>query len=600
MKPSNQLGILLRSLWHHLGAWRRKQFFGLLLLILVSAFAEVASLGAVLPFLAVLTAPSQVFSYPMVSHIAGLFSITSASQLLWPLTVIFAGVALLSGVIRMLVLWLTMRFSMETSSDLSIELYRRTLYQPYQVHLERNSSEVISGITNKISAVTSGVLQPILSFISSGVILVTVTGALIAINPFAAFTAALGFGTTYALIAGFVRHRLKTNGKRISKEQTQQIKALQEGLGGIRDVLLDGSQPVYCQIYQEADLPMRKALADSHFISLSPRYAMESLGIVLIAGLAYSMSQGSGGVGNALPALGALALGAQRLLPALQQCFSSWVSVVSSQAALQETLAFMDQPLPPAATEQAPAPLVFTDRIDFEAVRFRYTPSTPWVLDSLQLSVRRGMRVGIVGSTGSGKSTTLDLLMGLLQPTEGALTVDGCRLNGNYLRAWQATIAHVPQSIFLADATLAENIAFGVAKRDIDHEKVRKAAQQAQIAEFIESGTKGYQGMVGERGVRLSGGQRQRIGIARALYKEASVLVFDEATSALDGATERSVMDSISMLDRDLTIFLIAHRISTVENCDLIVELEKGRVAAQGTYAQLLQSSQSFQRLSGH
>jgi ABC-type multidrug transport system fused ATPase/permease subunit len=600
MKSPEQLWTLLLHLWRHLGISRQKQFLALLLLILVSAVAEVASLGAVLPFLAILTAPDQVFSYPMVKQVAGLFSITSAHELVWPLTLIFAGVALLSGVMRMLVLWLTVRFSLETSSDLSIELYRRTLYQSYQVHLERNSSEVISGITNKISAVTSGVLQPILMFISSAVILVSVTCALIAINPFAAITAALGFAVIYTLIAGFVRHRLKTNGKRIAKEQTQQIKVLQEGLGGIRDVLLDGSQAVYCQIYRDADLPMRKALADSYFISLSPRYAMESLGVVLIAGLAYSMSQGAGGVGNALPVLGALALGAQRLLPALQQCFGSWVSVVSSQASLQETLAFIDQPLPPAATEPAPAPLAFADRIEFQGVRFRYSLTTQWVLDSLQLTVRKGMRVGIVGSTGSGKSTTLDLLMGLLQPTEGALWVDGCRLNGSYLRAWQATIAHVPQSIFLADATMAENIAFGVAKRDIDYEKVRKAAQQAQIAEFIESGPKGYQGMVGERGVRLSGGQRQRIGIARALYKEASVLVFDEATSALDGATERSVMESISSLDRNLTIFLIAHRISTVQDCDLIVELDKGRVAAQGTYAQLLESSQSFRRLSGH
>jgi ABC-type multidrug transport system fused ATPase/permease subunit len=600
MTGSPELTSLLQRLWGHLSRRRQRQFAVLLALMLVSAFTEIVSLGAVLPFLAVLTAPEQVFSYPLVKYTAGFFGLSSASELLLPLTVTFSALALLSGVIRMTVLWLVMRFSLGTSSDLSIELYRRTLYQPYTVHLSRNSSEVIAGITSKIGAVTSGVLQPVLTLLSSTVMLIAVVGTLLAINPFAATTAAIGFATSYAVIALFVRHRLRVNGKRIAKEQTQQVKALQEGLGGIRDVLLDGSQPIYCEIYREADLPMRKALADSHFISLSPRYAMESLGIVLIAALAYSMSKGSEGVGNALPVLGALALGAQRLLPALQQCFSSWVSIVSSQEALMETLIFLDQPLPDEASSPRPIPLVFRDRIQFEDVRFRYSKASPWILNSLRLTVLKGMRVGLVGTTGSGKSTTLDLLMGLLEPTEGSLKVDGENLTGRYLRSWQATIAHVPQTIFLADATLAENIAFGEQKENIDISKVRRAAQQAQIAEFIEQAPEGYQGRVGERGIRLSGGQRQRIGIARALYKDATVLVFDEATSALDGATERSVMDSIRTLDRTLTVFLIAHRISTVSDCDLIVELEGGRVSAQGTYEELLEKSGTFRRMSGH
>jgi ATP-binding cassette subfamily B protein len=265
-----------------------------------------------------------------------------------------------------------------------------------------------------------------------------------------------------------------------------------------------------------------------------------------------------------------------------------------------ETLIFLDQPLPDEASSPRPIPLVFRDRIQFEDVRFRYSKASPWILNSLRLTVLKGMRVGLVGTTGSGKSTTLDLLMGLLEPTEGSLKVDGENLTGRYLRSWQATIAHVPQTIFLADATLAENIAFGEQKENIDISKVRRAAQQAQIAEFIEQAPEGYQGRVGERGIRLSGGQRQRIGIARALYKDATVLVFDEATSALDGATERSVMDSIRTLDRTLTVFLIAHRISTVSDCDLIVELEGGRVSAQGTYEELLEKSGTFRRMSGH
>jgi ATP-binding cassette, subfamily B, bacterial PglK len=227
-------------------------------------------------------------------------------------------------------------------------------------------------------------------------------------------------------------------------------------------------------------------------------------------------------------------------------------------------------------------------------VRFRYTNDGPWVLNDLNFIIRKGTRVGIVGSTGSGKSTTLDLLMGLLMPTEGELLVDNEPVIGTRVRAWQRSIAHVPQSIYLADTTLVENIAFGVPREAIDLERVKQAARQAQIAEFIESRPEGYNVSVGERGIRLSGGQRQRIGIARALYKQASVLVFDEATSALDNATEQSVMDAIGGLDRDLTIVLIAHRLTTVRRCDTVVELQHGRLVAQGTYEQLLECSPSF------
>ncbi len=326
---------------------------------------------------------------------------------------------------------------------------------------------------------------------------------------------------------------------------------------------------------------------------------MEALGMVLIAALAYTLSRQVGGITTALPVLGTLALGAQRLLPALQQIYGAWASIAGSHASLADTIELLDQPLTAELLQPAPASLPFHDvirfnTIRFNAVRFRYTGCGPWVLDGLNLTIPRGARVGFVGSTGSGKSTTLDLLMGLLTPTEGELLVDGQPISGNRLRAWQRSIAHVPQSIYLADTTLAENIAFGVPPDTIDLDRVQQAARQAQIADFIESSPEGYQSYVGEHGIRLSGGQRQRIGIARALYKQASVLVFDEATSALDNATEQSVMDAIKGLSSDLTILLIAHRLTTVRRCDTIVELEHGQVVAQGTYEQLLESSPSF------
>lgn len=595
--PKEDLPSLLMRLWHHLTRRRQRQFVLLMGLMLVSAFAEVVSLGAVLPFLGILVVPDRVFSYPIVADAALGWGITSADQLVLPLTAAFATAALIAGAIRILLLWASTRLAFATGADLGIEVYRRTLYQPYRVHVARNSSEVISGITNKVDGVVFGVLLSLLTLVSSTVLLLAIMLALIAIDPMVASVAAVGFGASYALITWMSRRRLHRNSQRIAYEQIQVVKALQEGLGGIRDVLLDGTQSVYCDIYRQADHPLRRAQGNNAFIGGSPRFAMEALGMVLIAALAYALSRQVGGIATALPVLGALALGAQRLLPALQQIYSAWASIAGSHASLSDTLALLDQPLPAELLQPAPAPLLFQNAIRFDAVRFRYTSDGPWVLDGLNLPIPKGARVGFVGSTGSGKSTTLDLLMGLLMPTEGELLVDGQPISGNRLRAWQRTIAHVPQSIYLADSTLAENIAFGVPPETIDLDRVQQAARQAQIADFIESSPGGYQAYVGERGIRLSGGQRQRIGIARALYKQASVLVFDEATSALDNATEQSVMDAIEGLSSNLTILLIAHRLTTVQRCDTIVELEHGRVVAQGAYEELLECSPSFRRM---
>jgi ABC-type multidrug transport system fused ATPase/permease subunit len=587
---------LLVRLWRHFSRRRKRQFILVLVLVVVSALAEVVSLGAVLPFLAILTAPERVFKYRFVADFLRGWGVTSPGELILPFAVAFAGAAVIAGALRVIVLWVSTRVAYSAGTDLSIDVFRRTLYQPYQSHLMRNSSEVISGITGKISD-TIYALNLMLMLVSSCILLVFITGALLAIAPIVASLATVGFGSAYALITWITRRRLRLNSERIDYAHTHMVKALQEGLGGIRDVLLDGTQPVYCDIYSKADRALRQAYGNNTFVSFSPRFVMEAVGMVLISAFAYVVSREAGGVAAALPVLGALALGAQRLLPVLQQGYSAWAGVVGSRASIAKALGMLDQPMPQDAWLPAPAPLPFKDKARFNGVRFRYSSDGPWVLDNFNLTIRKGSRVGFVGSTGSGKSTALDLLMGLLVPTEGEVLIDGEPVIGGRIRAWQRTIAHVPQSIFLSDASLAENIAFGVPRDLIDMGRVRLAARHAQIAEFIEGRSDGYEALVGERGIRLSGGQRQRIGIARALYKQASVLVFDEATSALDGATEQSVMDAIDGLDRDLTIVLIAHRISTVRTCDVIVELQHGQVVAQGTYDHLLECSASFRNM---
>jgi len=565
--------------------------------MIISAFTEVISLGAVLPFIGILATPDKVFEHELAANLAQSWGITSADQLVLPLTAAFGVAALLAGAMRILVIWLSTRMTFAAGADLSIDVYRRTLYQPYHVHVARSSSEMISGITGKIGSTTLGVILPILTLISSSVLLVAIMLALIVINPVIAIIATVGFGGCYAMITWLARRRLHRNGQLIAIEQTRVVKALQEGLGSIRDVLLDGTQPVYCESYRKADQRWRVAQGENVFIGQSPRFAMESLGMILIAGLALGLSRQSGGIAVALPMLGALALGAQRLLPVMQYSYAAWTSIGGNHASFADTIALLDQPLPEELTKPIPAPMSFNESIRLDKVRFRYSDDSPWVLRELNLTIPKGARMGFVGGTGSGKSTLMDLIMGLLSPSDGRVLVDGRHVFGDQMRAWQRCIAHVPQSIFLADATLAENIALGVRLDDIDPDRLRAAARQAQIAEFIEDGADGYDAFVGERGVRLSGGQRQRIGIARALYRKASVLVLDEATSALDNTTEQSVIEAIKSLDSTLTILIVAHRLTTVQHCDTVVELNKGRVVAEGSYEQLIEISGSFRRM---
>ncbi len=581
---------LLLRLWHHISLRRRGQFGLLLVLMIIASFAEILSIGAVLPFLAILTDSERVFTNTYAQPIIQLLGLTEPKQLLLPLTIAFGLAALIAGFMRLLLLWASTRLSYVTGADLSIDIYRRTLYQPYAVHVSRNSSEVINGISGKTGA-TINIINMTLNLIGASVMLITILMALLSVDPVIALTAFGGFGLIYFLIIQLTRKRLLINSQTVARESSSVIKSLQEGLGGIRDVLIDGSQSAYCQIYRNADQPLRRAQGINAFINYSPRYGMEALGMVLIAVLAYTMAQQPDGIARAIPVLGALALGAQRLLPALQQAYGSWSAIQGGQASLQDTLDLLDQPLPDYANHPTPFPLPFKQEISLSSLSFRYSTQTPWVLNSLDLTIVKGSRVGFIGTTGSGKSTLLDIVMGLLQPTTGTIEIDGQPILLGNQRAWQAHIAHVPQAIFLADCTIEENIAFGVPKAQIDSKRVRLAAQKAQIAEIIETWPKQYETFVGERGIRLSGGQRQRIGIARALYKQADVIIFDEATSALDNETEQAVMQAIEGLSKDLTVLIVAHRLTTLRNCTQVVQLADGGIKCMGTYQDIVKEA---------
>jgi ATP-binding cassette subfamily B protein len=555
--------------------------------MLLSSMAEMISIGAVVPFLGALINPEHVFNHPSAQPILVLLGVGRAEDLLLPLTFIFCVAALAAGLLRLALLYATTRFSFSVGADFSIDVYRRTLYQPYSVHIGRNSSEIINGITGKVAMLIGSVLLPMLTLISSGILLTGVLWMLLLIDPVIAIAAGSVFGLLYLITVLVSRRNLRENSECIARESTRVIKSLQEGLGGIRDVLIDGTQETYCAIYRSADLPLRSAQARNTFTGASPRFIMEMLGMVMIAVLAYNMAQREGGVSAALPVLGALALGAQRLLPVLQQGYNALATIFGAEASLRDGLDLLAQPMPEHAGEGPFPPLPFERSIRLDDVGFQYAVDGAWVMRHVHLEIPKGKRVGFVGSTGAGKSTLLDILMSLLMPSEGTMLVDGQAVGSQNYRNWQAHIAHVPQSIYLSDSSIEENIAFGLPRREIDLERVRQAAKQAQIAEIIESWPEKYQTKVGERGVRLSGGQRQRIGVARALYKRADVIIFDEATSALDTETERAVMQAIDSLSPNLTILIVAHRLTTLQKCDFIIELDKGRISRIGSYQEL-------------
>ena len=552
-------------LWRYLGEKRRNQFIVLFLLMLVSVFAEVITIGAVIPFLGVLTSPEHLFKLSWIKPLVGILEVEAAGGLLLPLTLAFILIAVFSSAIRIAQLWYNSRLTAAMGTQLRHDIYVMALNKPYEFHLVHNSSDLISLTTEKVGAAIGAGIMQVLSLLTALVMSLAIVTTLIYINPFVALIAFISWGGGYILIARLVRKKVRKNSDIIRKNQPQAVKCMQEGLGGIRDVILDNTQKVFSQGYTKNVRNIQYAAVQNSFLSVVPKNLLEVLGITLIALLAYAMQTGPSSGQNALPLLGAFALGAQRLLPGLQQIYFSWSIINGNHAVLADVTAWVDKAGHEAKPHNNLVPsLDFSRSIELCNIIFRYVGTDKEVLSNIRLTIPKGSRIGFIGATGSGKSTLLDLIMGLLVPTEGQLRVDGKNIDSANVKAWQQSIAHVSQAIFLADGSMLENIAFGIPAAQIDIEQVKKAARLAQIHEFIDGLPDGYQTLVGERGVRLSGGQRQRIGIARALYKKAEVLVLDEATSALDDTTEKAVMAAIDSLDESLTVLIIAHRLSTL------------------------------------
>jgi ABC-type bacteriocin/lantibiotic exporter with double-glycine peptidase domain len=576
---------LLKRSWAHVDRRRRTHLSWLVLLLLFTSVAEVFSIGTLLPFMSILVSPDEFLGKPYAQPLIRFLGTADQDTLLRFVTIVFCAGIILSGVMRVMLHWAQIRVSHAIGTDFSIEIYERSLYQPYEVHTARNSSEVISAIATKSTRVIYDVILPILMLVSSVLIAIVIMSFLIVLSPSVALVCLVGFGSIYLVITATTKDRLRTYSREISRQQDQVIKVLQEGFGGIRDILVDGSQDIYKRVYQETDVALRTAQANVQILGGAPRYIIEAFGVVLVGLLAYSMAMRDAGMTGAIGILGTLALGAQRLLPAMQNAYANWTYINASRETLDTVLKLLDQPKPTSLSDTGHLGMKFRESLELRNVHYRYSTSVDFTLRNLNLRIEKGECIGLVGSSGAGKSTILDIVMALLPPTNGQLLVDGEPVNETNRRSWQRLIAHVPQVIFLADASIRENIAFGIPKSEIDDERVRSAARAACLDGVVSALENGFDTIVGERGMRLSGGQRQRIGIARALYKRAEMIILDEATNALDPETERSIIRELETLDPKPTILMVTHRLESLRNCTSVLKVEGGALSRSITLA---------------
>jgi ABC-type multidrug transport system fused ATPase/permease subunit len=593
-----------RKIFSLLDARERKQFWLLTVLMVFVALVEVIGISAVLLLLNVLAEPSTITEQRALSALyEGLgFESTFAFQV--ALAGVIMAVVLFGIAIKAASSYVALRFATMRAYSISSRLLSTYLHQPYSWFLERNSSEVGKNVLNEADNLVGRVITPALKLVANLFLVIAIAAFLIIVDPVVTLMSAGMLSVSYALIYLRLRERLRRAGGEMMDSFGERFRIAQEAMGGIKDVKLLGLEDSYIGLYKGAAQRSARASARLGIMLEMPRFSLEAIAFgTLLTLVLLLLLRNDGDIASTVPILGIFALSVMRLLPALQQIYHGLASIQGGRDILDTITAdCAEASLMRHVSVEARTPLRLARSLELSKVGFAYASAGRSALHGIDLTIPARNTVGIVGGTGAGKTTLVDLILGLLTPDEGEIRVDGLPVTGENLRAWQQTLGYVPQAIFLTDDTIASNIAFGVPKDEIDMAAVERAARAAALHDFVATDlAAGYSTVVGERGVRLSGGQRQRIGIARALYRNPSLLIMDEATSALDNITERVVMEAVQNIRADKTIILIAHRLTTVRNCDLIFLMDHGRVVAQGTYDELVASNETFRRMAvGH
>lgn len=590
---------IIRKILDLLSPRERRNAALLLFMILVMALLDVVGVASIMPFIAVLANPEVIQSNPKIALVYQWLGFSSPDYFLFFLGVAVFLLLLFSIAFKALTTWAMLRFTHMREYSLGMRLVSGYLRQPYEWFLGRHSADLGKAVLSEVQEVVNGALIPMMQMLAQGAVVLALLLLLIVADPVLALgiggVLGLGYGALYALL----RRRIMRMGIEREVANNERFKTLAEAFGGVKEVKVGGLEDILIRRYNGPAKRVARSITAAQLAKQMPRFLLEALAFGGMLLVVLYLMRTHGRLDQAMPIIALYALGSYKLLPALQQVYVHLSTLRFAQPALDKlhvdlTSMFSPETPPLLATEA----MTVTREIRLKAVSYRYPGNERLALDGLDLIIPAHATVGLVGPTGSGKTTTVDILLGLLAPVVGTLEVDGTPIQGGNCPHWQQVLGYVPQQIFLIDDSITANIAFGVAPEAVDHAAVEHAARVANLHDFIiHELPAGYATQVGERGVRLSGGQRQRIGIARALYHGPRVLVLDEATSALDNLTEQAVMEAVHNLGHEITIIMIAHRLSTVRECDCIYVLDRGKVSARGSYDELLASSDHFRRL---
>ena len=572
---NNTYIYLIKSLWLVFSKKRRFQIFILLLAMILNGVLEVLSIASIIPFLSLLLNPDEIDSIGYMIFLKNLFNISDNNGLITYISIFLFVIIILTTIIRLLNLRFSNFISARIGIDLSSKIFGKILNTNYITQKLRNSSDLITTNTFRIEQ-TILVINAFLTIISSLIISSCIFISLLYVSVKISLATLIIYSSCYYFLALKNKKRLSKNSEIISQSSSHEVKIIQESFGAIKDIILNNNQAYYENLFKENLSKLRLKQAENAFLSTYPKFPLESVGILLICFIGLGLSINKTINTEIISILSVFAVGGQKLLPSIQSVYFNWSSIKARYSDVQKVIIFLKNKEEKIDKVKNIKKYNFKNEIILKNISFSYGDSNYQILKNINLKIMKGDKIGIIGETGSGKSTLIDIIMGLIQPSSGTITIDDVELysKGGFIKSWRKNISHVPQNIYLLDLSFIENIAFGIKKDDINFERVVKCAKKANIDTLIRNSSNGYFTKVGERGVKLSGGQIQRIALARALYKKSDILFLDEATSALDNKTEDLIINEIKSLSDVLTIIIIAHRITSLKGCNKIFKLK--------------------------
>lgn len=578
-KVQNMIKIY-KKLWNFLSSNEKKKTIILLFLMVLMAFFEVLGVGSIMPFLSVLGNPESIETNKYLNYIYIYLQFENKDFFLIFLGLFALFMLLLSAIVRSVASYAKFRFANLRRHSLGLKLLKKYLHQPYSFFLSRNSSDISKVILSETDLAINQAILPALNLLTYSILTIALIGFLVIVDPILAFILGIIFGGFYIIMYMTVRKYLSEIGQKRDKANSMRFKITSETIGGIKDLKILGREKIYLDSFTNPSYEFSHYFATSQTLSEVPQFLVEVIAFgTLLAIAMYALASDGVDIGTVLPVLGLYGLGALKLKPAVNNIYKALTMMKFGNSAIDNIINDLNKCEEHEINiKNDYQRLNLKDKLVLKNVFFAYSNTSKYALNNIDMKIKANTTVGIIGTTGAGKSTLVDVLLGLLYPTGGEIYIDNKKLDQNNMRQWQNSIGYVPQSIFLSDDTIASNIAFGIENDEIDMFKVEQVAKMAQVHEFVLKLENGYQTIIGERGVMLSGGQRQRLGIARALYHDPEILVLDEATSALDNQTEAEVMNAIDGMNGNKTIIMIAHRLSTVERCDKIIKLENGEI----------------------